>query len=472
MTVWLQVWWIITHGLFSQMVYPFPGPRVLGATPPLSGMLVWWEADVGSNCSGACSDGSSQSTWADQSGNGNNGSLNNGVSSNCVASVYHTAQINGKPAVTFNGNTTPGSETCFAVTSSLDNKSATTFFVVAKARVSTPAGNYAGGSGGAIVYNNNGALQNIQHGSIDGVGSSINVPDTSWHQFIATYNSVSGAWAFYTDLAPDGSGTQARSIGGNFISVGSNYSGGSIGTWDGQIAEFGMYNRVISGDSESGEINTVASYLYSKYALGHPAHWILSAKGDSGASSVSSLATAAQNLAAGRLLVVGIRGGSSSLTVSSVADTAGNSFTQCPSARSNTSNMTDIWYAKNTTANAADVVTVTYSGAATFQGVIASQFVGLNTTSPQDTAANGHATGTSVTSGSFTPAGAGEIAFVIASPSSGNSWTAGTGYGLQTNSGTSNVQTETGYIGTGSQTASINISGSNNMDLSVCVFKP
>jgi hypothetical protein len=241
-----------------------------------------------------------------------------------------------------------------------------------------------------------------------------------------------------------------------------------VGLFAGKIAEFILYNRVLSG----AEITTVEAYLQNKYALGRNAHWITSAVGDSAGSSVSSLATAAQNVAAGNLLAVGIRGGANSLTVSSVTDTAGNTFTQCPSARSNTTNMTDIWYAKNTTANASDVVTVTYSGSATFQGVIAEQFVGLNTTSPQDTSANGHATGTSVTSGSFTPAGAGEIAVVVASPSSGAAWTNGTGYTLQTNSGTSNVQTETGYIGTGAQTASINIASSNNMDLSVCVFKP
>ena len=473
MTVWFQVWWILLHGLFSQAVYPFPGPRVLVTPPPLSGLLVWTEADVGNNCGGgACTDGASQDSWADQSGNGNNLALVNGVSSNCVASVYHTNQINGKPAVTLNGNTSAGSETCFALNGSLDNKATTTFFGVFKARVTSPAGTYSGGGGGATTWNQNGNQQVLQHGSIDGIGTSISAPDTSWHAMIATYNSSSGAYQFFTDLVPDGSGTQARTIGGNWIAIGVTFAGGTIGTWDGQVAEFGMYNRVLSGDSTSGEIYTVGNYLYNKYALGHPAHWLISKVADSGGSSVNTLTTAAMNLSAGNLLVMGIRGGSSSLTVSSISDTAGNTFTQCPSAISNTSNMTDIWYAKNTIANAANQVTVNYSGSATFQGVIASQFVGLNTSSPQDTSANGHATGTSVTSGSFTPAGAGEVAFVVASPSSGAAWTAGTGYGLQTNSGTSNVQTETGYIGTGSQTASISIVGSNNLDLSVCVFKP
>lgn len=473
MQAWLQVWWILLHGLFSQAVYPFPGPRVLTTPPPSSGMLVWWEADVGSNCGGACTDGASQSTWADQSGNGNNGGLafNPSTTAACIASVYHTNLINSKPAVTFNGNTVgTGTATCFTVSGvfgGLDNKSASTFVMVSKARVTTPAITRAGGGTNSLVWNNNGAQQVLQQGSSAGIGSGISVVDTSWHQQIATYNSGTGAYAFYTDLVPDGSGTNIKTISSNWQAIGVTIAGGTIGTWDGDIAEFLLYSRVLT----AGEISTVGTYLQTKYGLGHTAHWISSAVGDSGGASVNSQATAAQSVTTGNLLVAAIRGGNNSLTVSTVTDTAGNTFTQCPSARSNTSNMTDIWYAKNITGHASDVVTVNYSGGATFQGVIAMQFVGLSTTSPQDTSANGHATGTSVTSGSFTPAGAGEVAVVVASPSSGAAWTAGTGYGLQTNSGTSNVQTEIGYIGTGSQTASINIVGSNNLDLSVCVFK-
>src|SRR5690242_9779177 len=72
-----------------------------GVVPPLTGMAIWWSADVGNNCSGvACTDGAGQTTWADRSGNGNTGLV-----SRCgVTPTFHTNQINGKPAVTFNGN--------------------------------------------------------------------------------------------------------------------------------------------------------------------------------------------------------------------------------------------------------------------------------------------------------------------------------------------------------------------------------
>src|SRR5882724_7138101 len=108
--------------------------------PPLTGMLVWWKAGAGNNCSGvACTDGASQDTFADQSGNGNNGVLNIGGNP-CVAPVYHTNQINGKPADTYNGVNTDIGKSCFGVSvTGLDNKSTVTWFLVMKQNASNQA---------------------------------------------------------------------------------------------------------------------------------------------------------------------------------------------------------------------------------------------------------------------------------------------------------------------------------------------
>jgi len=267
MTAWLRVWWIMIHGLFGQVVIPFPG---VGTPPtpciPISGLLVWWEADIGSNCSGACTDGASQSTWADQSGNGNNGNLNSYLSAMpCVASVYHTNQINGKPAVTFNGNTTDGSETCFEVSNTgLDNKATATAFLVMKNAGAFRA--LFGGSSNSLVWGAGAAanpLQEIQQGSTANIGNGTLTGDTSWHQINFTYNSSTGAYAFRTDRAADGSGTNAKTISTNWIALGVTFAGGSISTFSGQIAEFFMYNRVLSG----GEITTAETCLNTKYGL-------------------------------------------------------------------------------------------------------------------------------------------------------------------------------------------------------------
>ena len=252
-------------------------PQILGpifftnttvVLPPLSGMQIWWEADVGNNCGGACSDGSSQSTWADQSGNGNNGTLTPAVTIPCVASIYHTNQINGKPAVTFNGNTTAGSETCFSVGNSgagLNNKSATSMFLVAKyAGTSATGQTFACGGSGAFCWNYQAGANKYQHvdkAAVLSIGSGTAAFDSNWHQLNTTYDGTT--LAFRINRASDGSVTNAQTISSNWLVLGINVGGGSFTTLNGQIAEFILYNRVLSG----GEITTVETYLNGKYGL-------------------------------------------------------------------------------------------------------------------------------------------------------------------------------------------------------------
>ena len=263
MMVWLQVWWILFHGLFSQAVYPFPGPANPVPSLPTSGLLLWWDTYFGSNCSGACSDGGSQVTFADQSGNGNNATLTPVITATCVASVYHTNQLNGQPATTFNGNNTSGSETCFTVGNSgtgLDNKSTTTLIAVVKF-ASGPGVELtiAGGSTNVIRWEGNGigggsSLQGAFQGASSSIGFGTAGSDTSnFHLLIFTYDSGSGAYAFRKDCAADGSGTNAKTINSNWLMLGADNSGGAHNTLNGQIARFALYNRVLS----AGEITTV-----------------------------------------------------------------------------------------------------------------------------------------------------------------------------------------------------------------------
>lgn len=262
--VWLQVWTILLHGLFAQAVLPWPGTLV-PVTPPLTGMAIWWSADVGNNCSGvACTDGAGQTTWADRSGNGNTGLV-----SRCgVTPTFHTNQINGKPAVTFNGNSSANvNATCYTATTSVDNKATSTMFAVVK----------FGGSGGYIIASGTGTplkwggygsigsntIQILQQGSVANIGASVATGNQNWNQINATYDSSTGAWALRTNRAADGSGTQIRSITSNFLDLGITESGGSISTLLGQVAEFILYTRVLS----STEITTVETYLNSKYGL-------------------------------------------------------------------------------------------------------------------------------------------------------------------------------------------------------------
>jgi hypothetical protein len=105
----------------------------------LSGLQVWYAADSGSNCGGVCSDGSSQTTWADKSSNANNLS----AGSCAHAPIYHTNQLNGKPAVTFNG-----SGDCFAVGAAINLQTASTVFAVVKLTSTASVSGLIGGTSG------------------------------------------------------------------------------------------------------------------------------------------------------------------------------------------------------------------------------------------------------------------------------------------------------------------------------------
>ena len=267
MSVWLQVWWVLLHGLFSQSVYPWPGTGVQVTPPPSSGMLIWWKADVGNNCGGsACTDGASQNSWADQSGNGNNGTLTPAIVGPCVASIYHTNQINGKPAVTFNGNNTDTMETCFSVGNTgagLNNQSATTAVLVVKLAQTAADNSFISGAGNSFNWRSatTAHMQQALKACTASLGTSTSVSNTSWHQLNVTYNGTTVT--FRTDRAADGTASPATAITVNWLTLGINPCGGSLETLSGQVAEFILYNRVLSG----GEITTVETYLNSKYGL-------------------------------------------------------------------------------------------------------------------------------------------------------------------------------------------------------------
>jgi hypothetical protein len=200
-------------------------------------------------------------------------------------------------------------------------------------------------------------------------------------------------------------------------------------------------------------------------------------KGGTAANS-SSEVTGGVSATAGNLLVVMIAIANNALTVSSITDTAGNTYTQCSGAliQSQSSVGTlDIWYAKNILGNATNVVTVNYSALSQFGGSIkVHQYSGADTTSPFETATTGSATAaTAVTSSSFSPAASGNVNVAHADTSLVTpTWTAGTNYTLQVNQSTDDSQSEDRLNApSGVQTASFTVSLSATIEMSVASFK-
>lgn len=152
----------------------------------------------------------------------------------------------------------------------------------------------------------------------------------------------------------------------------------------------------------------------------------------------TTIATSAWSLGAQRLVVVCVRWGNDgtpNATVSTVADTAGNTYADSGAGRRAISGSTvgflQMFYAYNSTANASNVITVTFSETVDRRSVMAAEYSGVKTSAdPNDVGAIGSASNaTSVTSGSFTPSEANEVAVAcVGTDSTGGTLSAGSNY--------------------------------------------
>ena len=153
-------------------------------------------------------------------------------------------------------------------------------------------------------------------------------------------------------------------------------------------------------------------------------------------TGATTIATGAWNLAnTDRLIVVGIRW-ETDVTISSVTDTAGNTYSSAVSRLTMASSVgyIQVYYTNTTATNAANVVTATFSASTTYRTIIAAEYSGATAT-PLDVTATGVSVGsaTSVTSGSFTPTETGEVAVAFASHNAdgAHDMSAGTNYILR-----------------------------------------
>jgi len=129
-------------------------------------------------------------------------------------------------------------------------------------------------------------------------------------------------------------------------------------------------------------------------------------------TSVSVTFTAAQ--AAGDLNVVVVGWNNSTSTVSSVTDKSGNTYALAvgPTVQSGVASQS-IYYAKNIAAAAAgaNVVTVTFSAAATYPDIRILEYTGADPTNPVDVTAAGSGSSASSSSGSATTSNARDLLF-------------------------------------------------------------
>jgi len=168
-----------------------------------------------------------------------------------------------------------------------------------------------------------------------------------------------------------------------------------------------------------------------KYASSYETPAYVNSTTGSGADTSSTVASSAFSVSAGNAIIVGVSNYTSiQRTVSSISDTAGNTYVRCGNRYQPDSYFTsEVWAAYNTTANANNVITVTYSGGATYRAMVAHQVSGIATSSAFDkqAASTGSPSSASVGPTDTTTQGA-EYIFAFFMVSDSMTGTAGTNY--------------------------------------------
>lgn len=191
-------------------------------------------------------------------------------------------------------------------------------------------------------------------------------------------------------------------------------------------------------------------------------------------ASAGSLGATAASHTAGNLIVVGVAW-SNTVNVSSVTDTAGNSYTSTGQKADHiSSDFVEVFYAKNITGNASNVVTANFSANATFRRVMVHQYSGCDTTAPFTTGegSTGVGTGTAVATSSWSTATADEVIVAFTSGNNTATYTAGASFTRQLSSiGTDSASEDRIVASTGSYTASFSVSPSLTWYVAAASFK-
>jgi hypothetical protein len=189
----------------------------------------------------------------------------------------------------------------------------------------------------------------------------------------------------------------------------------------------------------------------------------------------SSLPATAANHTAGNLLVVGVIW-TGATTANVPTDTAGNAYVSTTQkATSGGNDHCELFYAKNITGNAANIVTANFSGSSTFRRIMVFQYSGCDTTAPYTTGEGGQATdatGTTHTTSSFTTATADSVICTFAGGGNVVTWSAGAvGTARVTGLGTDSGGEDNIVSATGTYTGSMNTNVNDNTWITAAAFK-
>lgn len=136
----------------------------------------------------------------------------------------------------------------------------------------------------------------------------------------------------------------------------------------------------------------------------------------------------------GNAVALIVRHGTAGFNITSVDDTAGNSYTQAATRSDTGFQVAEIWYCLNITGHATNVVSIHGGSSLSFVWGALAQYSSVVTTSGLDANVNGYsAVASSITSPSFSTAQADEVIITATNVQTGNptAWTPPTGYTIR-----------------------------------------
>ena len=152
----------------------------------------------------------------------------------------------------------------------------------------------------------------------------------------------------------------------------------------------------------------------------------------SGSGTMISSPVAAHG--SGNKLIVLIANATASFNISSVVNTAGDTFALCTGTRQSTIRHTEIWETTNVPiGNGIDAVTVTFASSDTNRTIGVMEVSGLKTTACEAGAAGSAGSGTTFSTSNFSPVNAGNYNVGTINPSAGAITMVGTNYTLTSN---------------------------------------
>ncbi len=218
------------------------GGAVTFTPTDVAGIVAWWKADTL-----VLNDTDPVVTWADSSGNGWHAGGANGV-------LYRTNQINGLPAVSFDGS----DDSLDATGLTANTKPVSIFAVVKPTDTSTRTIISGDGSGGLQLRIDPKLTAN--KATVAAIGSSNTSLSAGTAYRVALTYSGTGDWTFYLNGSADGTGTNDQTFSTPTVRIGRNVNSEDM---FGMIGEILIYNSVLSS-TDRGSVDT---YLSSKWGI-------------------------------------------------------------------------------------------------------------------------------------------------------------------------------------------------------------